>query len=146
MNIIKNSNILVAIQFIVILILLLTNQSIFNNYLSLFISSIGFIFSLYTLYFNQVGNFNIRPDIKSNAKLISSGAYKYIRHPMYFCVLLIMGGVILSDINLINIICYGILIIVLYLKAEKEEMLWSEKMEEYASYKEKTKMFIPFIL
>lgn len=65
---------------------------------------------------------------------------------MYFCVLLIMGGVILSDINLINIICYGILIIVLYLKAEKEEMLWSEKMEEYASYKEKTKMFIPFIL
>ena len=146
MNIIKNSNILVAIQFIVILILLLTNQSIFNNYLSLFISSIGFIFSLYTLYFNQVGNFNIRPEIKSNAKLISSGAYKYIRHPMYFCVLLIMGGVILSDINLINIICYGILIIVLYLKAEKEEMLWSEKMEEYASYKEKTKMFIPFIL
>lgn len=146
MNIIKNSNILVAIQFIVILILLLTNQSIFNNYLSLFISSIGFIFSLYTLYFNQVGNFNIRPEIKSNAKLISSGAYKYIRHPMYFCVLLIMGGVILSDINLINIICYGILIIVLYLKAEKEEMLWSEKMEEYASYKEKTKMFIPFVL
>ena len=146
MNIIKNSNILVAIQFIVILILLLTNQSIFNNYLSLFISSIGFIFSLYTLYFNQVGNFNIRPEIKSNAKLISTGAYKYIRHPMYFCVLLIMGGVILSDINLINIICYGILIIVLYLKAEKEEMLWSEKMEEYASYKEKTKMFIPFIL
>ena len=146
MNIIKNSNILVAIQFIVILILLFTNQSIFNNYLSLFISSIGFIFSLYTLYFNQVGNFNIRPEIKSNAKLISSGAYKYIRHPMYFCVLLIMGGVILSDINLINIICYGILIIVLYLKAEKEEMLWSEKMEEYASYKEKTKMFIPFVL
>ena len=146
MNIIKNSNILVAIQFIVILILLLTNQSIFNNYLSLFISSIGFIFSLYTLYFNQVGNFNIRPEIKSNAKLISSGAYKYIRHPMYFCVLLIMGGVILSDINLINIICYGILIIVLYLKSKKEEMLWSEKMEEYASYKEKTKMFIPFVL
>ena len=146
MNIIKNSNILVAIQFIVILILLFTNQSIFNNYISLFISSIGFIFGLYTLYFNQVGNFNVRPEIKSNAKLISTGAYKYIRHPMYFCVLIIMGGVIVSDINIINIICYGILIIVLYLKSKKEEMLWSEKMEEYASYKEKTKMFIPFIL
>ena len=146
MNIIKNSNILVAIQFIVILILLFTNQSIFNNYISLFISSIGFIFGLYTLYFNQVGNFNIRPEIKSNAKLISTGAYKYIRHPMYFCGLIIMGGVIVSDINIINIICYGILIIVLYLKSKKEEMLWSEKMEEYASYKEKTKMFIPFIL
>ena len=65
---------------------------------------------------------------------------------MYFCVLLIMGGVIISDINLINIICYSILIIVLYLKSKKEEMLWSEKLEEYESYKKRTKMFIPFIL
>lgn len=146
MDIIKNSNILVTMQFIIILILLLINESIFNNHISLFISAIGFIFGLYTLFFNRVGNFNIRPEIKSNAKLISNGAYKYIRHPMYFSVLLIMGGVIVSDINLINIICYSILIIVLYLKAKKEEMLWSKKLEEYASYKERTKMFIPFIL
>ena len=145
MNII-NSNILVLIQFFIILILLLINQSIFNNYLSLIISSIGFIFGLYTLYFNRVGNFNVRPEIKSNAKLISTGAYKYIRHPMYFCVLLIMGGVIVSDINLINLICYSLLIIVLYLKAKKEEMLWCKKVEEYERYKERTKMFIPFVL
>ena len=65
---------------------------------------------------------------------------------MYFCVLLIMGGVIISDINLINIICYSILIMVLYLKAKKEEMLWSKKLEKYESYKKRTKMFIPFIL
>lgn len=146
MDIIKNSMILVTIQFIIILILLLINESIFNNYISLFISLIGFILGLYTLFFNRVGNFNIRPEIKSNAKLISNGAYKYIRHPMYFCVLLIMGGVIVTNINLINVICYSILIIVLYLKSKKEEMLWNEKLEEYAVYKEKTKMFIPFVL
>ena len=146
MNIIKNSNILAAMQFIIIFILLLINKSIFNNYISLIISSIGFIFGLYTLFFNRIGNFNVRPEIKSNAKLISTGAYKYIRHPMYFCVLLIMGGVIISDINLINIICYSILIMVLYLKAKKEEMLWSKKLEKYESYKKRTKMFIPFIL
>ena len=71
MHIIKNSNILVAIQFIIIFILLLINKSIFNNYISLIISSIGFIFGLYTLFFNKVGNFNVRPEIKSNAKLIA---------------------------------------------------------------------------
>lgn len=146
MHIIKNSIILVTIQFVIILILLLINESIFNNYTSLLISSIGFIFGLYTLFFNRVGNFNVRPEIKSNAKLISNGAYKYIRHPMYFSVLLIMLGVIITDINLTNVICYSVLIIVLYLKAKKEEMLWNEKLEEYASYKERTKMFIPFLL
>jgi protein-S-isoprenylcysteine O-methyltransferase Ste14 len=146
MHIIKNSMILVTIQFVIILILLLINESILNKYTSLLISSIGFIFGLYTLFFNRVGNFNVRPEIKSNAKLISNGAYKYIRHPMYFSVLLIMLGVIITDINLTNVICYSVLIIVLYLKAKKEEMLWNEKLEEYASYKEKTKMFIPFIL
>lgn len=146
MYILKDSNFLVTIQFVIIFILLLINDSIFNNYISFFISLLGFIFGVYTLYFNRMGNFNIRPEIKSNAKLISNGAYKYIRHPMYSCVLVIMGGVIVSNINFINIICYAILIIVLYLKAKKEEILWSEKIKEYSRYKQKTKMFIPFIL
>ena len=143
---IENSKLLVATQSIVLIVLLLINDSIFNHSISLFISASGFIFGLYTLYCNRVGNFNVSPEIKDNAILISHGAYKYIRHPMYFSVLLIMGGVIITEINTINILCYMVLIIVLYLKASKEEKLWSQRLVEYQQYKKKTKMFIPFIL
>ena len=140
------SKVLVSLQFILIAVLLFINDSIFNHLISLFISSIGFLFGLYTLYFNRIGNFNITPEIKENSRLIKNGAYKYIRHPMYFSVFLMMGGVVLTEINVINIFCYMVLVIVLYLKASKEEKLWSEKLEEYKQYKKNTKMFIPFIL
>jgi protein-S-isoprenylcysteine O-methyltransferase Ste14 len=57
-----------------------------------------------------------------------------------------MGGVVLTEINVTNIFCYMVLVVVLYLKASKEEKLWSEKLEEYKQYKKHTKMFIPFVL
>ena len=146
MNSLLHSKLLVLIQFMIIILLLLINDSIFNHYLSLLICACGFSFGLYTLYYNRLGNFNISPEIKKNSKLIKSGAYKYIRHPMYFSVLIIMAGVILTKISFINIFIYMLLIIVLYLKANKEENLWSLKSNEYKEYKTHTKMFIPFIL
>ena len=142
----KDSKALVFTQFIIILLLTFLNDSIFNHSFSLFISSCGFLFGLYTLYFNRLGNFNIVPEIKENAQLITTGAYKYIRHPMYFCVCLIMLGVVLTQITGINVLLYFILIFVLYLKARKEEKLWSEKSDKYQKYMKDTKMFIPFVL
>lgn len=146
MNISLQSKALIALQFIIILLLLMINDSIINHWQSLYLSMSGFIFGLYTFYFNRLGNFNIAPEIKSEAKLITNGAYKYIRHPMYFSVLLIMLGVVLTEISMVNILLYIGLIFVLYLKASKEEKLWSEKMLEYGEYKKRTKMFIPFVL
>ena len=140
------SKVLVALQFCIILLLLLINDSIFNHLISLFTSAIGFLFGLFTLYFNRIGNFNITPEIKENSKLIKNGSYKYIRHPMYFSVFLMTGGVVLTEINVTNIFCYMVLVVVLYLKASKEEKLWSEKLEEYKQYKKHTKMFIPLVL
>ena len=140
------SKVLVSLQFILIAVLLFINDSIFNHLISLYISMTGFLFGLSTLYFNRIGNFNITPEIKENSKLIKNGAYKYIRHPMYFSVFLTMGGVVLTEIDVINIFCYMVLVIVLYLKASKEEKLWSEKLEEYKQYKKNTKMFIPLVL
>ncbi|WP_428026755.1 methyltransferase family protein [Arcobacter sp.] len=140
------SKVLVSMQFIIIVVLLFINDFIFNHLISLFISAFGFLFGIYTLYFNRIGNFNITPEIRENSKLIKNGTYKYIRYPMYLSVFLMMGGVVLTNINVINILCYISLIIVLYLKASKEEKLWSGKLEEYKQYKEHTKMFIPFIL
>ncbi|NQY22362.1 MAG: isoprenylcysteine carboxylmethyltransferase family protein, partial [Campylobacteraceae bacterium] len=122
------------------------NDSILNHSLSLLICTCGFSFGLYTLYYNRLGNFNISPEIKKNSKLIKNGAYQYIRHPMYFSVLIIMAGVILTNMNFINILIYILLIIVLYIKAAKEEKLWSLKLDEYKEYKTHTKMFVPFIL
>lgn len=139
------SKLLVVLQFFIIFLLLILNNFIFSYPFSLLISSFGLIFGIYTLFFNKVGNFNITPDIKEDSLLIKKGAYKYIRHPMYSSVLLIILGVALTNINIINTLLFIALIIVLYLKAKREETLWSKESEDYKEYKSKTKMFVPFI-
>ncbi len=140
------SYILVMAQFLLILILLYINESIFTNTLSMFISLSGFSVGIYAITYNKISNFNIVPEIKKEAQLITQGIYSYIRHPMYFAVLLIMLGVICVQIDILNIFIYALLVFVLYLKAKKEESLWSNKTNEYKKYQKKTKMFIPFLL
>jgi len=112
----------------------------------MFISLSGFFVGIYAITYNKISNFNIVPEIKKEAQLITQGIYSYIRHPMYFSVLLIMLGVICVQIDILNIFIYALLVFVLYLKAKKEEFLWSNKSNEYKKYQKKTKMFIPFLL
>lgn len=139
------SKLLVALQFFIIILLLILNESIFNHTFSFLVSGFGLILGLYTLFFNKIGNFNITPDIKEDSILIKKGTYKYIRHPMYSSVLLIILGVTVTNVNILNTLLFTALIIVLYLKAKREETLWTKKSEEYKVYKNKTKMFLPFI-
>ena len=137
---------LVFLQFVIIVLLLVLNDSILNNTYSFLIFIFGLFFGVYTLLFNRLSNFNISPLIKKDAVLITWGAYKYIRHPMYFSVFLMMFGVTLVEINLLNIFLYLLLMGVLYLKAKKEESLWSKELPKYKEYMKTTKMFIPFVL
>ncbi len=102
--------------------------------------------TIWTFTHNRFGNFNIVPDIKKDAKLITTGPYRYIRHPMYSSLFFGMAGVVCYFSHRLNWLFLALLVIVLYLKASKEERLWSEHHEEYERYQKTSKYFIPFIL
>ena len=137
---------LVGVQFIAILFLVMQGPSILTQPLPLFIFSIGASVGVYAIWHNQAHNFNIIPEIKENAELITTGAYAYVRHPMYFSVLLMMLGFVCAAPSMLNATIYGLLIGVLFLKACKEETLWMQKSNAYHEYKAKTKSIIPFLL
>ncbi|WP_051906860.1 MULTISPECIES: isoprenylcysteine carboxylmethyltransferase family protein [unclassified Sulfurospirillum] len=103
-------------------------------------------FGLYTLKCNTLSNFNITPEIKENASLITIGAYRYIRHPMYFSVLVMMLGVLVSKPSVLSLFIFALLVVTLFLKAHKEEMLWMVESSEYKNYRQQTKKIIPFVL
>jgi protein-S-isoprenylcysteine O-methyltransferase Ste14 len=140
------SYLLVSLQFIFIAVLLYFNDSVFSHAVSFVIFSIGFIVGIYALFHNGFGNFNIIPEIKEEATLATNGVYKHIRHPMYFSVTFMMLGVIIFNLNIFNVTIYLLLILVLFLKARKEELLWSQKSQAYFAYMQRTKMIIPYIL
>jgi protein-S-isoprenylcysteine O-methyltransferase Ste14 len=63
--------------------------------------SLGLILGLWALNHNKRGNFNIQPKLKDGCHLVTSGAYKYIRHPMYTSVILMMLCVFVSTPTLL---------------------------------------------
>jgi len=140
------SKILVAIQFTAIFILCLNSIINFNfSYIAISLILLGISIGILAISQNKLDNFNIRPDIKENCVLISSGIYKYIRHPMYSSVLISMFGVLLLNISNISLIIYFLLLINLILKMFYEESLWNNKSKEYKIYQESTKRIIPYI-
>lgn len=112
---------------------------------SLFLVVIGAASGTVTLYFNQLRNFNIHPGIKPNASLVTQGPYKYIRHPMYTSLFIMMLGITLYNSHLLNFLGLAALILVLIAKSRIEENLLRERFPAYTDYMATTKKFIPFI-
>jgi len=138
------SKILVFIQFAMIFVLLLplgmpTTYPIIGSFFIL----IGLAVGVAALMKNKLGNFNIRPDIKEDSKLITDGVYGYIRHPMYTSVLVGMFGVMLVYFHSVYMYAYIILLVNMLVKMFYEESLWHSEGEEYKEYAQNTSRLIP---
>ena len=136
---------LVFLQFALIGLMLLSISAI-PNIFAILIFLLGVGIGIWALSHNQLGNFNVQPNIKEGCILITSGIYKWVRHPMYSSVILMMLGIFMTNPNLVMSILFLLLIIVLLLKAKREESLWLRHDTLYLKYREKTKYFIPYIL
>lgn len=99
----------------------------------------------FTLYHNRLGNFNIRPEPKASAQLITSGPYRLIRHPMYAALLLAAAAFVVAENTWLKVGLWIALGLILLTKATFEEQLMSEKFPAYSAYRALTKRFVPYI-
>ncbi len=141
-----SSRVLVGIQFLSIFIIMIPKSSIMINHYWWVLPLVATFTALWIFGHNRLGNFNVVPEIRENAKLIVTGPYRYVRHPMYSSLILFMLGVVLWHFNVVNVFFLSIMIGAVALKAFKEETLWSNHHKDYLEYKKTTKMIIPFIL
>ncbi len=85
------------------------------------------------------------PAPKSNAVLIKSGAYKYVRHPIYSGLSLFAFGWAIHDGDGLRLTIATALLGIFYFKAKYEEELLNEVFSDYRAYQSKTGMLIPRI-
>jgi len=94
----------------------------------------------------QINKFiSVLPTPVKGSKLVTTGAFKYIRHPIYAGI--ILGGVGLAFMfnNFIQLIIIFILYLLFELKSEYEEQQLFKKFPEYLAYKKHTGKFFPIM-
>ncbi len=85
-------------------------------------------------------------DFEDTTRLITRGAYRFIRHPLYSSLLLFGLGAFLKNPSLWGGGLVGALFAGVILTARIEEKHNLERFgEEYQHYRDKTKRFVPFI-
>ncbi|WP_145959845.1 methyltransferase family protein [Pelagibaculum spongiae] len=104
---------------------------------------IGAALGIWVIRHNRIGNFSVFPEPMDKAKLITTGPYRWVRHPMYTALLLTMLGVALINGCWINLLGFLWLIMIIWFKARQEEKLLLQVYDEYSFYQQKTKRLIP---
>ena len=132
---------LVGIQFISIIMIVLLEYPLFKNLFVDLFFILGSIVGLTAITTNK--EFNIIPEIKENACLITHGIYRYVRHPMYTSLIVMFFGFFLFG-SLLAKFFYLLLLSVLYLKATKEEKLWHCEDPKYENTEIPLKCFYLF--
>lgn len=125
-----------------------------NIYLDIFLKIVGYLLIAFGLFVslralkdlgsNWEGMVDYK--IKKGQRLIQTGIYKYIRHPIYFAAFIEVIGYELIANSWLVVVFSMVIFWVIYKHILKEEKLLEFKFkEEFKNYKAKTKMFIPFI-
>lgn len=111
----------------------------------LMISGLGLFIGVFTLFHNRPGNFSVHPTPLTHSSLITSGPYRYVRHPMYVSVILVLLGLALGAGTVLGWVGFGIAMLAVIGKTYLEERYLVDKHAEYRDYQQQVKRLIPFV-
>ncbi|MBV6479784.1 MAG: hypothetical protein HGGPFJEG_02579 [Ignavibacteria bacterium] len=140
----KVSYILVIVQLSSILILAFTGPVIPEDTVLLVIELLFAGFGIWAMSVHKF-RFSVLPEPKKDTRLVKTGPYRIVRHPMYSSLIFITLVWLMNFFTLFRFIIWLLLISALFFKASIEEKLLLSMHPGYASLPGKTKKFIPFL-
>ena len=79
------------------------------------------------------------PRPKTNSKLVTTGVYRFLRHPMYYSLVLISLGVFFIKLSIYNLFLTICLALIIKFKIILEEQYLNIKFKNYLLYKNEVK-------
>lgn len=92
----------------------------------------------------QSGQFSTGAETK-DGQLLMTGPYKFIRHPIYAIVIVLVWSSVLGHPSLINVIISVIMTGITVIRIVTEEEFLRGRYPNYVEYSRKTKRVIPFV-
>ncbi len=114
----------------------------FITFSTMIISCLGFVILVLALLQLKT-NLSPFPSPKSNSELIQTGLYKFIRHPIYTGILVMLLGYGIYQTSSYKIGITFILSFLFYFKSKYEEQKLILKYPNYLEYRKRTGRFFP---
>ena len=112
------------------------------NFIFSFLGFLLIIFGLIIMFMaiKDLGsNLSPLPRPLPNANLITSGIYRFMRHPMYFSLILISFGLFITKLSLYQLCLTISLALIIKFKIVLEEKYLNKKFKNYFLYTNKVK-------
>ena len=80
----------------------------------------------------------IAPEPRADGHLVTGGIYRWLRHPIYDGILLVIVGLFLREPRVFVAIAGAVVITFLFVKSRFEEKLLAARYPDYADYRKRT--------
>ena len=109
-------------------------------YIRLVILGLTLIIAVYLFRSGHV----VVSDEQRPTSVVVTGAFEYVRHPLYLASILIYLGLTVSTASLFSLALFvGIFVFYNYIASYEEELLETKFGEDYRNYKKKTGKWMP---
>jgi protein-S-isoprenylcysteine O-methyltransferase Ste14 len=97
------------------------------------------------LYLWRARSFTANPRPLPTGRLIRSGPYQVVRHPVYSGLVFGAFGIALVRLSTPTLVAAALLFVILDLKRRREEIWLAERFAEYPEYAARTRALIPLV-
>ena len=141
----NKSTVLVSVQLICIAVLVVKGPVIPQQPWPLIVMCAGVALIVWAVAKIRFYNLRIEPEVAEQARLITSGPFRFIRHPMHSGGTLIGLAWVWDEFSPLRLFVFVILFIDFLVKLHYEERLLTERFPEYLDYKKRTKRLVPLV-